>query len=165
MGDRRHSSVVPGLVLITLGIVFFLNNFGIIDFNWESFWAYIILSIGVIFCIGFLADRKKDGYIIPGTILIIMGLIFIYCSKFGWEAMDHLWPFFILAPAIGLYAMYILSKHDRGLLIPAGILTAIGLVFLLQSYQWIKFIWPAVVILIGVLLLMKKGNSKKDLNE
>jgi hypothetical protein len=152
-------------VLITLGIIFLLNNFRIIDFNWESFWAYIIIAIGVIFWVGFLADRKKDGFIMPGTILLIIGLIFVYCSKFGWEAMDHLWPFFILAPAIGLYAMYFLGNHDRSLFIPAGILTVIGLVFLFQSYPWIKLIWPIVVILIGILLLIKKRDNKKELDE
>ncbi|MDZ7859256.1 MAG: hypothetical protein U5O15_01080 [Candidatus Krumholzibacteriota bacterium] len=165
MSKKRHSSVVSGLVFITLGILFLLHNFRVIDLNWQSFWAYLVTIMGIIFWIGFIADRKKSGFIMPGTILIVIGLIFIYCSRYGWYAMNNLWPFFILAPAAGLYAMYIFDKHDRGLLVPAGILTAIGLVFLLQSYHWIKMIWPVVVIFIGILLLMKQKDNEEELKE
>ncbi len=162
MADKNHRSIVPGLVLLGLGIIFLLNNFEILDFSWGTFWAYMILVMGVIFWIGFIADRGKDGFIMPGTIFIVIGLIFIYCSRYGWGAMEYLWPFFILAPALGLYAMYFLGKHDRGILIPAGILAVIGLIFLLQSYRWIRYLWPFVLIITGVLLLLKRSGKTGD---
>ncbi|MBD3178113.1 MAG: hypothetical protein GF417_00150 [Candidatus Latescibacteria bacterium] len=163
MTKPGRCSVVPGLILITLGIIFLLNNFGAIDFNWENFWAYIILLVGVIFWIGFLADRSKYGLIMPGTIFLVVGLMFVYCTRFGWEEMEQIWPFFLIAPALGMFGMYLLGKHDRGLLIPAFILTALGVVFLLQSYYWLRYLWPVALIAIGASMLARKRNRDESI--
>lgn len=162
--SKPHShSVVPGLIMITLGIIFLLNNFGAIDFDWEDFWAYIVLLIGVIFWIGFLADRSKYGLIMPGTIFLVVGIMFVYCSRYGWEKMEYIWPFFLIAPALGMFGMYLLGKHDRGILIPAFILTGLGVIFLLQSYSWLRFFWPIALIAIGASMLIRKKEKDESI--
>ncbi len=156
----RKPSIVPGLILIVLGILFILSNFNALELDWEILWTYILIVMGVIFWLGFIFDRSKEGFIMPGTILLTVGIIFNVSERFGWSNMDHLWPFFILAPAFGFYAMFICGKHDRGVLIPAGILTAVGLIFLMQSYPIIKYIWPLGMVAIGVLLLLRPRKEK-----
>lgn len=163
MTDGTRRSVVPGLIFITLGIIFLLNNFGAIDFEWDNFWAYIILLVGIIFWIGFLADRSKYGLIMPGTIFLVVGFMFIYCTRYGWDEMEQIWPFFLLAPALGMFGMYLLGKHDRGLLIPAFILTALGIIFLLQSYYWLRYLWPLALIAIGVSMLITKKSKDEQI--
>ncbi len=155
MGKGKRPSIVPGLLLIFIGLIILLSNFEALDLDWEVLWTYIIIILGVIFWIGFIFDRSKEGLIMPGTILLTVGIIFNVSARFGWTEMDHLWPFFILAPAFGFYAMYIFGKRERGLLIPAGILTLVGLVFLMQSYRYIKYIWPIAMIAVGMLLLIR----------
>jgi hypothetical protein len=150
-------SIVPGLILIFIGIVAVLNNFEAINLDWEVLWTYFILLLGLIFWLGFIFDRSKDGLIMPGTILLTYGIILNLHMRFG--NMDILWPFFILGPAFGFYAMYLLGKRDRGLLIPAVILTIIGSIFLLQSYSYIRYVWPLVLVVLGVLLLLRNNRD------
>ncbi len=158
-------SIVPGLILICIGIVAVLNNFGAIFLDWEVIWTYFILLLGLIFWLGFIFDRSKDGLIMPGTVLLTYGIIFNLSARFGWANMDSLWPFFILGPAFGFYAMFLLGKRDRGILIPAVILTIVGSIFLLQSYSIIRYVWPLVLVAIGVLLLMRNNRGDGDASE
>ena len=150
-------SIVPGLILIFIGIVAVLNNFDAIDLDWAVMWTYFILLLGLIFWLGFILDRSKDGLIMPGTILLTYGIILNLHMRFG--NMDILWPFFILGPAFGFYAMYLLGKRDRGLLIPAVILTIVGSIFLLQGYSYIRYVWPLVLVILGVLLLLRNNRD------
>ena len=161
MGKKnRKPSIVPGLILIIIGLVAVLSNFGTVDLDWEVMWTYMVLLLGLVFWVGFIFDRSKDGLIMPGTILLTYGMIFNLSARYDWEWMGGLWPFFILGPAFGFFAMYIFGKRDRGLLIPAIILTVIGMIFLLQSFYFIKYIWPLFVVGIGVMLLMRKGKPE-----
>ncbi len=162
--SKKHSkrSIIPGLILICIGIMAVLNNFDLLDLYWDVTWIYFILVLGIVFWLGFIFDRSRDGFIMPGTILITYGIIFNLANKFEWADMTDLWPFFILGPAFGFYAMYTFGKRDRGLLVPAVILTVIGGIFLLQSYTIIKFLWPPAIVVIGILLLLGKGGRKSD---
>ncbi|MBN2183786.1 MAG: hypothetical protein JW746_00510 [Candidatus Krumholzibacteriota bacterium] len=159
---EKKRSVVPGLILICIGIVAVLGNFGLLDLDWEVLWTYFILVLGIIFWLGFIFDRSKDGLIMPGTVLLTYGVIFNLSARFRWVDMDDLWPFFILGPAFGFFAMYLFGKRHRGLLVPAVILTVVGGIFLLQNYVIIKYIWPPILVIIGVLVLMKKKDSEED---
>ena len=81
------------------------------------------------------------------------------------NVMENIWPFFILAPAFGFYAMYLLGGRDRGLLVPAAILTVIGVVFLMQSADYgMRYVWPIALIVLGALLLLRgaRGGSGDD---
>ncbi|MCK4236662.1 MAG: hypothetical protein KAX38_06060 [Candidatus Krumholzibacteria bacterium] len=159
--EHKHSPV-PGLILVALGILFLLGNFGAFRIDTDIFWTYIIIVLGIIFWLVFLFDRSKSGHIMPGTILLTVGLLLNYAVRNGWGAMKYLWPFFILAPAFGFYAMFLFGGRDRTLLIPAGILTVIGLVFFLQGFDHsMRLIWPIAIIIIGVLLLVK-GSKKEE---
>ena len=166
MTKKSGHSVVPGLILIALGIIFLLGNLEVFHFDWDVIWTYFIIILGIIFWIGYFTDRSKIGLLMPGTVLLTVGLVFHYAATRDWDAMNHLWPFFILAPAFGFYAMFLFGTHERGLLVPAGILTILGLVFLLQSYDYsLRFIWPLALIVIGVILLFKgprKSSSDQE---
>ena len=161
MSDGVKRQIVPGLILIGLGLVFLLNNFGAVDLDWEVLWTWILIVMGVIFWLGFIFDRSKDGLIMPGTILLTIGIVFNISARFDWAILDRLWPFFILAPAFGFYAMFLFGKRDRGILVPAVILTIIGTIFLMGSIPVLKYIWPLFMIGIGVLMITKPGRDKK----
>lgn len=159
MGDKTSRPVVPGLILIVLGVLFLLSNFGALDLDWEVLWTWIIILIGVIFWLGFIFDRSKDGLIMPGTVLLVVGIVFNVSARYDWAPMEDLWPFFILAPALGFYLMYLLGKRDRGVLVPAIILTVIGLVFLMSTSSVLRYLGPIIMIGIGVLILLSRGKS------
>ena len=156
MDEPKRPSILPGLFLIILGVIFLLGNVGAFKISPDMFWAIIVILIGAIFWIWFLLDRTRANLIMPGTVLLTIGIVFYYCAATGWDALRRLWPFFILAPAFGFYLMYLFGKRERGILIPAGILTVIGVVQILQSFDWgMRYIWPSALIIVGVLLLSR----------
>jgi hypothetical protein len=154
--NGKKPSLVPGLILITLGIIIILHSTGVFRIDWDVIWTYVIIFLGVLFWLGFLLDRSDVGVLMPGSVLITVGLVLNYAARNGWYTMNYIWPFFILAPAFGFYAMFLLGNRDRGLLVPAGILTVIGVIFLLQSMDYsVRYAWAIGLIVIGALLLLR----------
>jgi hypothetical protein len=149
---QSSRSAVPGIVLIVVGVLFLIAN--IADYSLESFWPVFVLGPGVAFIVMSFRDRANYGLLMPGTILTVVGLLFFACTMYGWGLMEHLWPLFIMGPGLGFVMMYLFGKHERGLLIPAGILIGLGLVFLLNINDS-DYLWPAVLIFVGLLFLFR----------
>jgi len=47
-------NLTPGLILIAIGVIFLLSNFGIIG-SWGEWWPLILIAIGL----GMLLSRDK----------------------------------------------------------------------------------------------------------
>jgi hypothetical protein len=166
MKEEKHPSLVPGLLLIAVGIAFLLANLGAFRIRGELVWTYLIIIIGVVFWLSFLFDRSRIGSLMPGSVMLTIGLLFHHTSTHGWETLSYLWPFFILAPAFGFYAMFVFGKREKGLLVPAGILTVIALFFFLQGTgSSLRLIWPAVLIALGILLIYRSLQVHKNREE
>ena len=160
--ERRGNNFIWGLLLIGMGIIFLIGNLSRVGM--ESLWPVFPLAVGLAFCVGYFYDRKNYGLLMPGSILIVVSLLFFYCNFTDWWHMETLWPVFILAPAVGFLAMYFGGAKDQGLLIPAGILSGVGVVFLFMTSGFGDY-WPLFLILAGVLLIFLKGLPKKDTEE
>lgn len=160
--ERKGSQFVWGFFLIALGIIFLIGNMS--RYGMDYLWPVFPLAVGIAFWIGFFNDRKNYGLLMPGSILVVVSLLFFYCNFEGWWHMEELWPLFILAPALGFIAMYFAGSKEQGLLIPAGILGGIGLIFLFITYGFGDY-WPFFLIFAGVLLIIFKGLPKKDETE
>lgn len=145
-------SPFPGIILVVLGVFFLIANFS--NYTLDSLWPVFVLGPGIAMLVTFFRDRKNYGILMPGTILTIIGLLFFACTFYGWDQMEHLWPFFMIAPGLGFIMMYLFGKHERGLLIPAGILTGLGLIFLFDANES-QYLWPGLLILAGVLFLVR----------
>jgi hypothetical protein len=144
-----------GYLLIGCGILLLLNNFDIIRFGGEKIWPFFLLMISFLFFGLYNNNKALNGVVIPGGILFVISGIFLICVFWGWDNMDWLWPFFILAPAFGLFLFFLITGI-HAILIPVSILTVIGLLFLgLQSAGW--YTWPIVLILTGIFLIIKPG--------
>jgi hypothetical protein len=142
-----------GGVFISIGVIFLLANFHLISIR--SFWPVFVLGPGLGFIIAFFAQKKNYGMLMPGSILTTIGILFFYCEIAGWHSMEYLWPFFIIAPGIGFFALYYFGEKDRHLLIPATILTSIGFIFLAVNNAE-TYTWPIILIIVGLWLLFNK---------
>jgi hypothetical protein len=150
----KTSDIIIGIGLIILGLIFLFENFGYIEFDFKDVWPVFVLLAGLAFWLGFLKDRKNYGLIMPGTILIIYSLMFWYCTAEGWYYMTILWPGFLIGPGLGFFLMYLLGEKEKGLLVPATILTAIG-ILLLFRYSGVLRYWPVILVVIGIILILK----------
>ena len=90
--DTQNSNIsarlISGLVLIALGSLFLLDNYGIIDFSLPNFlwhWEYILIGIGIFIL---STSRNKTA----GTILIAIGLFNLF---------PEFWP--LLLVGLGIY--------------------------------------------------------------
>ena len=160
--EQKKSNMIWGLLLIGMGIIFLIGNMSRVGM--ESLWPVFPMVVGLAFWLGYFHDRKNYGLLMPGSILVVVSLLFFYCNFVGWLRMEILWPVFILAPAAGFLAMYFGGPKDQGLLIPAGILSGVGFIFLFISSGFEDY-WPVFLIIAGVILILVKGLPGKKTEE
>jgi hypothetical protein len=111
--ERRHrdrrSGLFWGLALILLGILLFGATRGWL--SWDNWWHYFLIGLGIIFLLGALvnymsSDRVDSiGRIIPGVILICVGIAFIY----GW---DMWWPLVLIAAGVAVLLTLVFKRRS-----------------------------------------------------
>ena len=149
-----------GAALIIIGAFLILSNLGIVPKFGRLigiFWPMIIIFGALMFHVGYYTNRKNVGLLVPGGILLTVGVV---CqSAMLWDIWGFMWPGFILAPAVGLFELYLFGKQSKGLLIPVGILTGLSLIFFSMTFNTLgtmaRYIIPAMLIFIGVVVLTK----------
>jgi hypothetical protein len=101
-----------------------------------------------------MSTRNNAGSIIGGSILILLGLLFLLAQGFpGFDFLGVLWPFIIIAfGAVFFVGMLAGGKPAAGLAIPGTIITVIGLMLLVQNLTgyWESWSYGWTVILIAV---------------
>lgn len=171
MNNKRKGTMIIGLVLILLGIVYLLNNFNIfeiyfdifdIGFIFSRFWPLIIIIIGLVFHYSFFTGKTSDaGLLVPGGILLVIGITCQISMLF--DLWGYLWPGFIFAVAVGLFELYVFGSKEKGLLIPVFILGGLSIIFLTMSLGriWIlrTYLIPIILILGGVLIVAKNRRN------
>ena len=157
----KTSDFIIGLILIVLGSLFLFENTGFIDIDFQFVWPVFIILGGGGFWIGFLRDKKNYGLIMPGTILIVYGLMFWYCALAGWDWMEYIWPGYLIGPGLGFFLLYGFGPKEKGLLIPAAVLTGLGVIFIFQKVALLRF-WPLVLIFTGIWLIYKYQKQKSS---
>ena len=76
------------------------------------------------------------GKIIWGFLFIILGVIFLLNSILQYEfiSASDLWPYIVLALGLSFEVSYFTGRKDPGILVPGGILTTLGLLFIFQTF-------------------------------
>jgi hypothetical protein len=151
-------SFAPGITLIILGLLFLAANLTEIDFT--ALWPVAFLIPSVIFFVAFARDRRQFGLLMPATILLVFSIPFFLCQYYGWDLMSRLWPSFLLGPGLGFFMLFQFGRRETALLIPGSVLTGLSVIFFLMMNGLPEY-WPAVLILIGLVLLLrpKKGET------
>lgn len=98
----RRSSIFWPFILITIGILFLLNNLGFIQGN---IWDQIIIYWPVIFILIGLDSIYKGNGIVGAVIMLSIGCVFLlanlgFLAIDAWQVIIRLWP--VLFIAIGL---------------------------------------------------------------
>jgi cell wall-active antibiotic response 4TMS protein YvqF len=164
----NNSSMVGGIILIVLGLIFFAVTQGAFSLDWGNIWpAFVMLGgLGILataFATGNPAQRS--GSMIGGTLVTLLGALF-FATTFGVISWG-LWPVYPLIVAAALLAGYFASARENSrLLVPAAVLGLIGIVFLGlditgTGYRAIGQLWPIFVIIAGVLMLAQGARRPK----
>lgn len=112
--------------------------------------------------------KTKD--LLWGVLFILVGA-FLLLGKFvslDFFSISKLWPLFVLVPGLVFELSYFADNRNAGLLVPGGILTTIGLLFLFETYtgwRYSAYTWPVYVlaVAIGLFQLYWFGGKQKGL--
>jgi hypothetical protein len=103
------SGLLPGLILVVLGILFMLSHYGYLEGEW---WQYFIVGLGVIFIIEswvqhrfITSTRVRVGRIVAGILLIVGGLLFLFDPN-KW------WPIILIVVGIILIIRFIIVRRQ-----------------------------------------------------
>ncbi len=171
MNNRRNGTMIIGLILILIGVLYLLSNFGIfeiyfdifdIGFLFSNFWPMFLIIPGLIFHYSYFTAKTQDaGLLVPGGILLVMGITCQISMLF--DAWGYMWPGFILAVAVGLFELYLFGTREKGLLIPVFILGGLALIFFAISLGRIMllrlYLIPAILIFGGILIVLRNRRN------
>ncbi len=158
VSDRKN--IIMGSIFVLLGLVFLAAQF--YDFSWEELWPLFMLAAGAGFLVGYFANRRNYGLLMPATLMLLYGSLFQYCAMTGdWHQMEYLWPTFVLGPGLGLLMMYLGGRRESGLLIPSTILIGLSAIFFVVfgPFQEFARYWPILLILAGLGMLLRRRNE------
>jgi hypothetical protein len=157
---------ILAIVLIIVGGVFLLENFGFIDGAWLV-WPVLPLIMGLGFCILFFKTKRDIVLLGLGSFVLLNSLFFFYLNFIGWSTLVVLWPVFIVILGITFLACYMISK-SKVLAYLAALLIALGTSFILIFVISTK-LWPISLVFAGISfiiinifeLLAKRGRNAR----
>jgi len=92
---RGHSGLIPGVVLVGIGALFFLNNLHLVYVrDWLRFWPAILIAIGIVK----LVDSPFPGGRVAGGLLMGVGAVLLAQTLGYLDGMSirDLWPLILI---------------------------------------------------------------------
>jgi hypothetical protein len=157
MSNRKSSQTSAGLILIAIGLGFYLIE-RVEGIGSEA----IMMIIGVAFLIAYFV-RKNYGLLIPGCLLLGLGL-----GQVGGDSFLAFGESSTLGLAFGFIAVFIIARLYEGTshwwpLIPGGVLLIMSIPATQEWFEYLWRHWELLLVLIGVLILIGalRGGSKE----
>ena len=75
---------------------------------------------------------KNAGLLVPGGILLITGILFVFETATNWSYSDGTYVY-LLATAFGLFELWLFGGKEKALLIPVAVLTLTALCFMMTN--------------------------------
>lgn len=146
MADDRRGAIVPGVILVALGLALLAAQF-VPGLGGEV----VLLGLGAAFlAVGFY--QRAYGLLIPGCILTGLGTGIAAGDALGGELV-------VVGLGLGFIAIWVIDRlYTRASnwwpLIPGGILLTVGIAIALPDIAPVVVrLWPIVLIVIGVALV------------
>jgi len=124
--DRSRASTGLGIILVALGCLFLLQNFGFLSGLGNLFWALLVGAGGLAFLGVFISNREQWWALIPSfTLLGLASTLALSDTSLagGWVG-----AIFLGAIGAAFLVIYLLRREYWWALIPAGALFTLALV-------------------------------------
>lgn len=145
--DAQRARMIPGLILIVLGIVFLLAQY------FEFGPALFLVLLGLVFWVPYAITRSY-GLLIPGCILTGIGIGLVFDRPPLSSAVTV--PLGLGLGFIAIFVIHlIVTRHSHWWpLIPGGVLVLVGLAEgFPQAQTLLEKGWPLILVLIGLAIL------------
>jgi hypothetical protein len=125
--------IIGGILLIGAGVVFLLNNLGLIEVDWEMVIGPLFALGGLVFLIVFILNADDWWALIPGFVLIAIGVIIFMDQNL--ETAADLWSGAVFLGLLGLsfLLIYIFHTDNWWAIIPGGVLLTLAGVTLVSD--------------------------------
>ncbi|MFS0727585.1 hypothetical protein [Paenibacillus sp. 1P07SE] len=145
-----------GVLMLIAGVIILLGKLGIFSFIGTIFWPLFLLIPGILLHVLYFGRILPAAILIPGGIMTVYSLVFLYCTLFGWEYLQYIWPFFIVGIAVGLYEYHLFEvPRPRGPMIAALVLAIVAACCFtaIMLWSWGIYLLAALLILGGAWLV------------
>jgi hypothetical protein len=168
--ENSRTGIVTGILLILLGAAFLALQFFEIAF-WSDWWPTAVIGVGLLFFIAMLVAGKAGGLLaIPGSIIVMVGLILLFHNMFGfWQTWAYAWTLIVFAAGIGISIFGRYTNQEK-VTQSGGVVTRLGLVlFVIFAIFFELFVglsglldgssilWPLLLILFGFYWLLARA--------
>ena len=149
-------ALIPGYIMLAISFVILLETQEVIGD--EAIGAFITASIGLPFLVVYLQKRDQWWALIPAYTMFAIAILIAFIEPIGDEEMVV--PAYVMfAIAIPFLYVYIRNRQNWWALIPGGIMSVIGLGFLM-TVEIAQFLIPAVLIIAGIWVLMRQSKQE-----
>jgi hypothetical protein len=125
---RFDAGALIGLILVAGGALMLLQTFSVISFAWEGLLGFFFAAGGAAFLWVFARDRQQWWALIPGFVLLSLGLLI------GLEAVSPrlagVWggPLFLGGISAAFWAVYATRREFWWAVIPGGVMLTLAVV-------------------------------------
>lgn len=171
---KKHQPIFTYIIIFFL-LSILLRFFGIIDFNnWEIIgYAFIIYGLSLVYI---SMGKNKKFALFSGSSVFLTGIVLFIISNFHlMNYLNIIISSIILIIGIDFFIIFIDDFTRRNFLILSAVFIITGLLFTISwgspsfasffSSVWhitMKY-WPVVLILAGIILIIRRGETDKSL--
>ncbi|MEJ2555084.1 MAG: hypothetical protein P8186_02385 [Anaerolineae bacterium] len=156
--DRSDwSLLIPVYVLWVVALFLVLITLNVLRDEFIA--TYVLAAIALPFLVVYLRDRAQWWALIPAYVLTAVGVMVALIER--GVLNDLLVPAYVMfAIAIPFIAVYARDRRQWWSLIPGGIMTLIGLGFLIAEAA-VQYVAPVVLVLAGIWILLRQFMHKE----
>ena len=148
-------AIIPGVIFLALAALIGLDSF-VPNFSATRLEGAIILGgIGLSFLLVYLVEHRNWWAIIPAGVMATLAVVASLDPALSGNASGGIF-FLGLGATFGLVAVLPNPAGQmRWAWIPAAILGVFGILLFLAAGSYINYVWPAALILVGVLMIIR----------
>jgi hypothetical protein len=157
------SGIVWGVLLILAGVLFLLNALNVIQIS-DYLWAILFLFAGIVFLTVFIENRKNWWAIIPGFVLIGVGLVALFNLLIP-EFPESLGGGIVLGSlSIAFILIYLFNRESWWTIIPAGVLGTLAIAITIEPWlsdlQFVSLFFLGLGLTFAILGLIPNPEGK-----
>lgn len=154
--NKDRNTNLWGAILIALGVVFLLANWGLFDAVSRFVWAILFVGGAAAFLYAYQSDRQRWWALIPGFALLALGL----ATAFGGVAGALTGSLFLGFIGLGFAAVYFANRQQWWAIIPAGVLLTLAAVAALPGASAGPILFLGIAFTFVVVYLAPAGGQR-----
>jgi len=154
--------VVGGILLIAAGVIFLLDNLAIVDLDWAMLMGPLFAVGGIVFILVFIFNPKEWWALIPGFVLMGIGLIIFMGQTLATTTDRWAVAIFLGFLALAFIIIYITHRNQWWAIIPGGVLLTLAGITLPpeeSTYTGVIF-FMGMAMTFGLLYLLPKPEGR-----